>query len=118
MPLASPHRQGYVVDPFMKWSSRGVLVQLELDADLIRPISRVGIPSLIKGIDCTIQDQRIVAILRGIIDELVVLLNVVPPGRPVRAGGSIEKPSVAVAVPCRPVAISIVALAAGHEFFA
>lgn len=114
---ALPHRQGHVVDPFVKWSGAGVLVQLILDADHIGPRGVVGGPGLIEPVGLAIEDQRVVAILRGA-DALNVPLDVVPAGRPVRARNSIENPTIALAVPGGPVAVSKVALAADHEFFA
>lgn len=114
--LASPHSQSHLVDPFVKWSTARVLVQLVLEADLILPSGTVDVPGLIEAVGYTIEDQRIVAILRGIIDELIVLLDVVPARRPVRTSDPVEDPSSAVAIPRRPVAISKVALAADHKF--
>ena len=114
---ALPHRQIHVIDPFVKWSTGGILVQLELDADHIRPGGIVDGPGLIESVGLTIDDQRVVAILRGI-DALNVPLDVVPAGRPVRTSDSIENPTIALAIPGRPVAVSKVALAADHEFLA
>jgi hypothetical protein len=49
-PLALPHRQSHVIDPFVKWSAGGILVQLVLNADHIRPSSSVNVPGLIESI--------------------------------------------------------------------
>jgi hypothetical protein len=74
-PLALPHR--YLIDPFLKRSTEGILVQLELDAGHIRRSSIVEVPGLIESVGLTIEDQRVVAILRGT-DAIKVSLNVVP----------------------------------------
>jgi hypothetical protein len=66
-----PHRQSHVIDPFVKWSTGGILVQLELDADHIRPSGIVDVPGLIDSVGFTIYDQGVVAILGGI-DALLV----------------------------------------------
>lgn len=49
-PRALPHRQIHVIDPFVKWSAAGVLVQLELDADHIRPRGIVDVPGLVQSV--------------------------------------------------------------------
>ena len=116
-PFALPHGQSHFIDPFVKRSASGIVVQLELQADLICPGSTVDVPGLIDSVRCAIKDQRIVAILRGI-DELIVPLHVVPTRRPVRTRDSVEDPSLAVAIPGRPVPVSEVALAADHKFVA
>jgi len=101
----------------MKWGAGGILVQLVLDADHIRPGGVVEGPGLVESVCMTVKYECVVAILRGT-DALVVPLNVVPAGRPVRTGDSIENPGTALAIPGRPVAVSKVALAADHEFLA
>src|SRR6185437_15180426 len=114
---ALPLRQSHVIDPFVKWSTGGILVQLVLDAGLILPRGRVDRPSLIESVSSTVEDERVVAILRGT-GALNVPLNVVPARRPVRARDSIQNPSIALAIPRGPVAISKVALGTDHEFVA
>ena len=115
--LALPHRQSHVIDPFVKWSTGGILVQLVLDADHIRPSGIVDGPGLIESVGLTIEDQGVVPILRRT-DALKVPLNVVPARRLVRTRNSIENPTTALTIPGGPVAISKVALAADHEFLA
>lgn len=106
-----------MIDPFVKWSTGGILVQLELDADHIRPSGRVDRPGLIESVRITIENQRVVAVLRCI-EALKVPLDVVPARRPVRTRDSIQNPTIALAIPGRPVAVSKVALAADHELAA
>jgi hypothetical protein len=115
--LALPNGQSHVIDPFVKGSTGGILVQLKLDADHIRPSRIVDGPGLIESVGLTIHHERVVAILRGI-DALNVPLNVVPAGRPVRTRDSVEDPAIALAIPGGPVAVSKVALTADHEFLA
>src|SRR6202042_683744 len=110
--------QIHVIDPFMNRSAGGILVQLVLDADHIRPRGIVDRPGLVESVGLTIDDQRVVAILRGA-DALNVPLDVVPGiRRPARASDSIEDPTIARTIPGRPVAVAEVALASDHELFA
>ena len=74
---ALPHGQSDVIDPLVQWSAGGILVQLVLDADHIRPGGIVGVPGLIESVAVTVQNERVVAILRGA-DALKIPLNVVP----------------------------------------
>src|SRR5579863_6911858 len=114
---ALPHRQSHLIDPFVKVRPGGVLVQLVLEADLILPSRAVGGPGLVESVGGSIKDQRVVAILGGI-GQVVVLLYVMPSRRPVRTRDRIKKPSSALAIPRCPVAVSKVALGAGHELVA
>src|ERR1700733_503401 len=101
-----PHCQIHVIDPFMNRSAGGILVQLVLDADHIRPRGIVDRPGLVESVGLTIDDQRVVAILRGA-DALNVPLDVVPGiRRPARASDSIEDPTIARTIPGRPVAVA------------
>ena len=101
----------------MNWSAGGVLVQLVLDADHIRPRGIVDRPGLVESVVLTIDNQRVVAILRGA-DSLNVPLDMVPGiRRPARTSDSIENPTIACTIPGRPVAVAKVALAADHELF-
>jgi hypothetical protein len=102
----------------MNWIPGGVLIQLVLDADHIRPGGIVNRPGLVESVRLTIDDQRVVAILRGV-DALFVPLDVVPGiRRPARTSDSIEDPTIARTIPCSPVAVAKVALAADHVLFA
>src|SRR6185503_18305196 len=71
---ASPDRQSYVVDPLVKWSAAGVLIQLKLNADHILPGGTAEVPALVEPVRFPIEDQRVVAILCGT-DALEVPLN-------------------------------------------
>ena len=114
---ALPLRQSHIVNPFVKRSTGGILVQLVLNPGLILPGGRVDRPGLIESVASTVEDECVVAILRGT-GALNVPLNVVPARRPVRTRNPIENPSIALAIPRGPVAISKVALGADHEFLA
>ena len=78
----------------MQWSAGGILVQLVLDADHIRPSGGVDVPGLIESVCLTVEHECVVTILRGI-EALIVPLNVVPARRPVRTRNSIQNPGIA-----------------------
>jgi hypothetical protein len=103
------------MDQFMQRGAAGILVELVLDADHIGPDGLVDVPGLIKSECLTVENERVVAILGGT-DALKVPLNVVPGGRPAGTRASVQNPTIALAIPGSPVAISEVALAADHAF--
>ena len=114
---ALPHSQSHLIDPFVKRGTCRILVQLVLEADLILPRGRVDRPGLVESVTNTVKDQCVVTIPRRA-DELFIPLNVVPARCPVRTRNSVEDPSITLAIPRGPVAVSKVALRADHEFFA
>lgn len=108
---ALPHRQSDFINPLAQWSTRGILIELVLNSDHIGPSGIVGGPGLIQSVRVVVKHECVVAIGRWV-DALDVQLDVVPARRPVRARNPIQDPTIALAIPGGPVAVSKVALTA------
>ena len=76
-PPVLPCCQFHLVDPLMDRVAVGALVELPLEADSIRPYSRIHRPYLVESVAVAIDHERIVPILRGT-DPLHVPLDTVP----------------------------------------